>query len=439
MRSSCVSKLLLVISLTIIFIFAGCSSRNPERMLQERGIYGKKEWVPMLNYMLELHKKSSHEKTNPFPYEWEEIGPGYCYAPAFGHWDIVHQVMDALVYDRDHGLRQLYNDIANQTPSGMIPGSIWMPGGRSGRKSVTWNRDTAGHPPVWMYAVDDYVEMTGRMDILMDFFPALIRQIAWFENKRKSTGEGFFYNDILLKVWESGVDEGVRFDETGLGPWACIDATCHVYKMYDYAAKWARDTGSDPAFYEKRRDELKAFIRDSLYVESDKMFYDIWAVKDPSLRHIVYENLWPLITGCATGQQANALIDMYITNPAHFFTSHPISTVSVSDKKFELRLWRGPAWNSMTYWVARGCLIYGRKDAAIQLLEKALDSSSAQFEKTGTIWEFYHPFGGDQTALLRKPRSGVYLPSSDYLGHNPLLAMAKLYCDLNSGRYSGSN
>jgi putative isomerase len=432
MKFSFVISAAVFVSITILCCDTENKSQVSEKLLYEKGIYGKEQWAPMLQYVLKLHRSSTHEKTFPFPYDWEEIGPGYCYAPAFGHWDIVHQVMDALVYDKEHGLRQLYNDVANQTATGMVPGSIWMPGGLSGREKAEWNTETEGHPPVWMIAVDDYIEASGNKDILKDFYVPLMRQITWFENKRKATGEGFFYNDILLKEWESGVDEGVRFDETDLGRWACIDATCHVYKMYEYAEKWSGELGLDTSFFAKRRDELKTFIQDSLYVSSEKIFYDIWAVNDPSKRHIVFENLWPLMTGSATNQQADALIDNYILDSAHFFTPHPISTVSVSDPKFELRLWRGCSWNSMTYWVARGCASYGRNDAALKILERALDMTSAQFNKTGTIWEFYHPFGGDQQSLLRKPQTEFNVPSKDYLGHNPLLAMAKLYYDLSN-------
>lgn len=205
------SNLLAIILLTCICSCnSGRESKMMEKLLHTRGIYGKTEWEPVLNYTLELHKKSTHLKSLPFIFDWEEIGPGYCYAPAFGHWDIVPQVMDALVYDKEHGLRQLYNNIINQTAEGLVPGSIWMPGGNSKRKTATWNKETAGHPPVWMYEVADYVELTGNRKILKDFYTPLIRQITWFENKRKATGEGFYYNDILLKLWESGVDEGVR-------------------------------------------------------------------------------------------------------------------------------------------------------------------------------------------------------------------------------------
>ncbi len=236
----------------------------------------------------------------------------------------------------------------------------------------------------------------------------MVRQITWFENSRKAEGEGFYYNDILLKQWESGVDEGIRFDKTDMGKWACIDATSHVYQLYHYATLWSKELGIDSEFFKKRENELLKFIQNQLYASENAMFYDIWAIKDPSLRSMAYENLWPLMVGAATKEQADKLIDQYILNPEVFLTSHPISTVGKNDPKFELRCWRGPAWNSMTYWVSRGCLKYGRKDAAKILLEKALDDSARQFEATGTIWEFYHPFGGSPTGLQRKPQTNQH-------------------------------
>jgi putative isomerase len=70
---------------------------------------------------------------------------------------------------------------------------------------------------------------------------------------------------------------------------------------------------------------------------------------------------------------------------------------------------------------------YGRKDAARILLERALDASAVQFEKTGTIWEFYDPYGGNPLELQRKPHRKENVPCRDYLGHNPLIAMARLW------------
>jgi putative isomerase len=388
---------------------------------------GKPSWRPMLSYVAKLHKKATHPAQWPFDYEWEDLGPGYVYGNAFGHWDVIHEVIDVLPSYPLHALHQLLNDIKNQEASGLLPGSIYMPGGIAKRDSVSWNKTTQGHPPLWPIAVQDYVDITGDHSILKKFYSPLLRQISWFENNRKAVDGGFYYNDILLKKWESGVDEGIRFDDVDKGALSCIDATCHVYMMYKMAARWSKELGLDATWYEKREDELQNFIRNNLYVKEDGMFYDIWAVKDASLRHLAFESMWAIVSGAATKEQANRYINNYLLDTSVFLTTHPIATVGKRDSKFELRMWRGPTWNSMSYWAARGCLNYGRKDAAKLILEKALDASAKQFARTGTIWEFYNPLGGKPEDVQRKPASKYNVPCKDYLGHNPLIAMARLY------------
>ena len=63
----------------------------------------------------------------------------------------------------------------------------------------------------------------------------------------------------------------------------------------------------------------------------------------------------------------------------------------------------------------------------VEIVERALDASATQFERTGTIWEFYHPHGGDPLDVQRKPHTQYNTPCPDYLGHNPLIAMARIY------------
>jgi hypothetical protein len=110
---------------------------------------------------------------------------------------------------------------------------------------------------------------------------------------------------------------------------------------------------------------------------------------------------------------------MLLRTAKRFFTPRPISTVAVSDPRFELRMWRGPVWNSITYWAARAAIRYNRPDAAHKLLEPALDDTAAQFTRTGKLWEFYSPFAGHPEDLKRKPETSRNAPFPDYLGHNP--------------------
>ena len=154
------------------------------------------------------------------------------------------------------------------------------------------------------------------------------------------------------------MDEGVRFDEVQPGPYACVDCTSHVYWMYEHAARWSRAVGSNPDLYLQRAEELGSFIRNRLFDPATGFFYDTWTVDEPRLRRVSFEGMWPIVVGAAAEEQAVRVIDEYLLNPCRFFAYHPITSVAMDDPGFELRCWRGPSWNSMTYWAAIGCMRY---------------------------------------------------------------------------------
>ncbi len=392
---------------------------------------GKASWGPMLGYTAELHNQSIHPARPPFPYPWEDIGPGYCYGPAFGHWDLIHQVLDVLAYEPEHARQQILNTLAVQSESGQLPGTIWMPrAGDPTRQAAKWNLKIT-HPPVWPIAVQDYVDLFGDDGLVARLYEPLVRQIHWFEANRRAQPQGFYYTDILTFDWESGIDEGVRFRDVQPGPFACVDATSHLYGLYATAEDWSARLGTAAGIFGPKAKALQTFIQDHLFSEETGFFHDIWSVDHPERRPLALEGMWPLVVGAAREDQAQRAIDENLLNPDRFFTQHPVSTVAVTDPHFELRMWRGPTWNSMTLWAARGCLRYSRTDAARLLLERALDAAAEQFDRTGTIWEFYHPHGDHPAGLLRKPQTPYNTPCRDYLGHNPLIAMARLYAQID--------
>lgn len=88
-------------------------------------------------------------------------------------------------------------------------------------------------------------------------------------------------------------------------------------------------------------------------------FYNIWLVNDVSKRHTTFEGMWPMVVSAATVKQANRFIDENLLNSNKFFSPRPITTVSMEEPFFELRMWRGSVWNCMTMWASRGCIQYG--------------------------------------------------------------------------------
>ena len=423
---------------------------------------GKPEWRAMLAYDVALHRADTHPATPPFAYPWEDTGRGYGYGPGFGHWDLIHEILDVLPAAPQHAREQLLNDIHLQLPSGFLPGLYWMRQQSAADDPAIYDKaaakfsPTQSHPPIWVVAADDYLEqqakVTGHYDraLAEEFLKAAKLQIGWFERERRAKPGGFFYLDITEHKWESGVDEGVRFD--GLGPagfgpggklptsTACIDATAHVYQLNVYAAKWEQRLHHDSFVNMHKAAVLAGFMKQQLWSERDGMFYDSWVLDRapdgprttwhgtlaPGRAH-PFEGIWPMVTGAASPHQAARITQEWLLNPARFYTSHPIATVAASDPQFSNRMWRGPVWNSMTYWAARGAMRYGYPNAARQILEPALDDTAAQFARTGILWEFYSPAGGHPEDLTRKPQTKRNQPFPDYLGHNPLLAMARLW------------
>ena len=412
---------------------------------------GKPAWRPMLEYDIMLHRVDTHPAAPPFEFAWEDTGRGYGYGPGTGHWDLVHEILDVLPAAPEHAREQLLNDVRLQLPSGFLPGLYWMREATAADDPKIYDSasgkysPTQGNPPVWVVAADDYLEQTGNDPKLMaEFLEHAKLQLGWFERERRAKPDGFLYLDIVNRKWESGVDEGIRFDDSGLAAahpnsTACVDATSHVYQMYVYAAKWAQELGQDARPFEVRADQLRTFIRTKLWSAKDGFFYDSWILDGAGIsgkplpekaRTHSFEGMWPMVVGAATKEQGRRVIDEWLMRKDRFFTAHPIATVAVTDPKFELRMWRGPVWNSMTYWAARGALRYERPAAAKALLEAALDDTAVQFRRSGVLWEFYSPFGGQPEDLKRKPSTKRNLPFPDYMGHNPLLAMAGLWASI---------
>jgi len=271
----------------------------------------------MLSYVAALHERSTRPPSSPFPYPWEEIGPGYCYGPAFGHWDIIHQVLDVLPAEPEHARMQLLNNLSGQREDGFLPAYIYRDG-----KLKIW-QETVGHPPVWPVAVQKYYELTGSVDLISKCYEPLTRQIGWFESNRKVENGGFYYIDITDRFWESGVDEGVRFDDAPEGPATCVDATCHVYQLYDLAVEWARILGKDSKDYGRKAEELRRIIRDELFDADTGFFHDAWAVGKPELRHLSYEGVWPLVTGAPHPNRQRRLSTAIYWTPLGFLQTTP--------------------------------------------------------------------------------------------------------------------
>jgi len=387
-----------------------------EALMRESADPAFAAWRPVLEHLAVLRENCILPPVGRMAYPYENIGPGYCYGPAFSHWDLTFALLDSCAPMPEHCRRQLENMFAYQQPDGFLT-FIMTGGGR-----ITTYPDTA-FPPVWPLAVDEYCRVVGNGDLQQHYLPNLERQIAWFETHRRAAPFGFYYLDVLTGAWESGIDESVRVELLGRerGKFPCVDATSHMFLLYDAAARW-----SGGKRFTEERDALRTLLQTEFFSDRTGFFHDWRLLRDGRL-HDLIEGFMPLIVGAASEEQANRMIDGGLLNPERFLAPHPVPWVGLSDPAFELRMSRGPAWNSLTLSIALGCMRYRRPDAARTILARALDATQSRFADTGAVWEFYHPLGGDPNAVMRKPGSPFPTPCREYAGHNPLFAMARTW------------
>ncbi|MBR2373881.1 MAG: hypothetical protein IKA87_06585 [Lentisphaeria bacterium] len=381
-------------------------------------------WRNLLRALALLHESSLYRVPGcKAPYPLETLGPGYYFSPAFSHWDLIYCLLDFCPVMPEHTLQQLENMLFFQQPDGSLPGAIFFRNGPLESPEPYWY---STFPAVWPMAADEYTRVTGTNKAIELCYEPLCRQISWYEANRKADGFGFFYTDTLEpKTWESGVDESPRcelFQERGKFP--CCDATSHLWLLYDAAARWGTALGKGDKGYAAKRDELGVLLREKFFSDETGFFHDAYLLEH-GIKFRTLNALWPFVFGIASKEQADRIIDGSLLDPSRFFTEHPLPYVAVDEPCFELRMWRGGAFTSATLMILLGCLKYGRQDAAVKIAERVMHYGEIYAKRTMAIWEFYHPFGQSPRSMGRKS-SPWLMPCSQYVGHNPFFAVARI-------------
>lgn len=126
---------------------------------------------------------------------------------------------------------------------------------------------------------------------------------------------------------------------------------------------------------------------------------------DGPIREISVSNLFPLILDGIGGEKVEAILEM-IEDPGQFGTPLPVPSVPADSRKFdpyfiEKRIWRGPVWMNMNwYLVTQGLLKQARRFKAKgdrNLMERCISAANNIAVKSykavsiSGFWEFYNP------------------------------------------------
>ena len=408
----------------------------PELAKKASAMLPESPWKALLVGIAELHDRAIYPPNNIFDDIWVEIGPGYTFGkenihkPSFGHWDLVEEALDALCYAPEYAKLQMQHYLNTIYPDGMLPGSLNPPRNKNANDSGESTKDydlclprtplQYSHPPFWTEFVADYYAKTNDRDFLSCAFEKGKLNYSWWKRERSALEGGFYYVDIVKRWWESGVDDGVRWDDVDGLPHSCLDASCILCNFANRLAQWAEILGEDAEPFRKEAEKTKAFINTELWDEETGFYYDVLPCRGQKEKVMTHDGFWPIAFGIAPEDKQEKVLK-HLFDPNKFFTLLPIPSVAIDEKKFCLNFWRGPSWASVDFWILRGMNRNGKRKEAQIIAEKVLNAVAHIYEQRHTVYEFYPPTNYDFSGMYRKNDPNG--PRSDYLGHNPLNAL----------------
>lgn len=326
-------------------------------------------------------------------------------------WDSWKIASANVLYNPEMAKDEMRTLFDYQAEDGMVPDFIGY-----NRKYNNW-RDSK--PPVAAWGAMNVYRATGDKEFLAEMMDKLLSFHRWWYAKRDHDHNGVCEygstdGTLIAAAWESGMDNGVRFDDAvmlqnGEGAWSmnqeniCLNSFLYAEKRI--LAEMAEILGRKELAGQlnQEADALAEYVRTRMWDEETGFFYDIRLETGEPIRVMGAECWLPLWAGIATPHQAEAVMKKMM-DPNKFNSTLPLGTLAVDHPRLRpvRGYWRGPVWVDQVYFGITGLRKYGYKQEADLLLRKFIDHAQG-LTTDGPIHENYNPLTGE---ALNAPNFG---------------------------------
>jgi len=289
-----------------------------------------------------------------------------------------------------------------QAADGMVPDCVFLD-----KAGNNW-RDTK--PPLAAWATLEIYRATGDKAFLAEMYDKLVRYHRWWFAARDHDHDGVAeYGSTdgskVAAKWESGMDNGVRFDaiimlKNGDGAWSMdqesVDLNAYLYKEKLDLAQVAAILGKtqDRAQWLKEAATMKAAIQARMFDKTRGYFFDAKLGSGDPVRVYGSEGWTALWAGVATSDQARSVIRIML-DPNKFATFMPFPTLAADDPHFSpiKGYWRGPVWLDQAYFGVEALRRYGY-DRQADAMARHLVLNAKGLTQQAPMYENYDPLTG---------------------------------------------
>lgn len=259
----------------------------------------------------------------------------------------------------------------------------------------------------------------GDAEWLRDKFHNLQFFVNGYKNRyrHQATGLYFWQNDVMIGV-DNDPSTYYRPDRSS----ASIYLNCMMYKellamAYLCEALKLNEVGAQ---YARDAELLKAAVQEHCWDEWTGFFYSVdlnlkpvntenWAYHggaprawDCVIQRLgVWSGFMAMWAGIATPEQARRMVKDHFSDPRTFNAPYGVRTLSKLEKMYNLKAsgnpssWLGPVWGISNYMTWKGLVDYGFEQEARELAGKSILLFGRDFERNGTLHEYYQPENGE--------------------------------------------
>lgn len=319
-------------------------------------------------------------------------------------WDSWKHAAANVLYNPEEAKNEVRCLFDYQAENGMIPDFV-----SRNKDRINW-RDTK--PPLAAWAVKCIYDATGDKAFVAEMFDKLYKYHQWWYTHRDHDKNGICEygstdGTLLAACWESGMDNGVRFDDAVMlkndpeDAWSmnqeniCLNSFLYAEKGFLADMADLLDKKDLASQLRKDADALKMHIQTKMFDEETGFFYDTRLETGEFIKVMGAECWLPLWAGVATPEQARKVLDKML-DPKKFNSRVPLGTLDISHSRLRPTrgYWRGPVWIDQVYFGVTGLRNYGFNEEADMFVSKYIDNAQGLLTD-GPIHENYNPLTGE--------------------------------------------
>ncbi|HTR05097.1 MAG TPA: amylo-alpha-1,6-glucosidase [Paraburkholderia sp.] len=237
--------------------------------------------------------------------------------------------------------------------------------------------------PLFVVLAGAYVERTGDLSLIDELWPALERAAAWvagvcdrnklglLDYRRES--EGGLANQGWKDSHDSVFHADGRFPD---GPIALVEVQAYASAAFDTMARFAMHRGlvEDAARYAARAAKIRLCVEEKFWMPESE-FYGIALDGHGELCRVLASNAGHLLAfGLPEQERGRAVAE--VLESALFHTGWGVRTLAAGQARFNpMAYHNGSVWPHDNALCARGLARYGRKAAAVRLLQAMFEAA----------------------------------------------------------------